>query len=221
MAAWGYIKKYFKVFLVASAIALTVRLFVVEDFRIASGSMAPNLLTGDLVLVSKSSFNLRIPFSTYELFRFRLPRRGEIVAFNLPGKGGETYVKRVVAVEGDKLQIKSGQVWVNGNASGYRAIEGSPAATRQVAGVSAPLFFESFGSGEEHVIRQTTKGDYGPIDIPKGQFFALGDNRPESTDCRSWGPLPLTSLQGRVAYIWLSVDGSGELRTGRAGTALP
>ncbi len=221
MAAWGNIKKYLKVFLAASCIALSVRLFILEDFRIASGSMSPNLLSGDLVLVWKSSFNLRIPFSTYELFRFRLPRRGEIVAFNLPGRGHETYVKRVVAVEGDRLQIKNGQISVNGAAASYRKIEGSPVPTRQVAGGANPLYFESLSTGEEHVIRMSTAGDYGPIDIPKGQFFALGDNRPESTDCRSWGPLPLTSLQGRVAYIWLSVDGEGELRSGRAGTSFP
>lgn len=222
MEAFKKIRGYLKVFLVASAFALLVRLFIVEDFRIASPSMEPNLLTGDLVLVSKSAFNLRVPFSTYELFRFRVPRRGEVVAFSLPGRGTDTYVKRVIATEGDKLQIKQGQITINGAPAKYRKVEGSVVPPRQVAGAPAStLFFESFADGEEHLVRLVGKGDYGPIDIPKGQFFALGDNRPESQDSRGWGPLPLTSLKGRVSFIWLSVDGTGELRSGRAGTRLP
>ncbi len=220
MAFFDRMRSLFGVFMVALVVALGVRVFLLEDYRITSVSMAPNLMTGDLVFVSKSAFNLKLPFSAYELFRFRSPRRGEVIAFNLPGRGSDTYVKRVVAVEGDRLQIKKGEIFLNNAFVKYRKTE-VPAALRQVASPPLTQVWESLGEGEEHLIRPDPKGEYGPIDIPKGTFFALGDNRPESLDGRSWGPVPLTALKGRVSYIWLSVDPKGSLRPGRAGTPIP
>jgi signal peptidase I len=222
MERWARIRSYAGVFLVASLIALSVRLFLLEDYRIASASMVPNLVKGDLVFVSKSAYNLRLPFSTYELVRFRLPRPGEVVAFTLPGKAGGTFVKRVVALEGDTLEIRRGRVSVNGEPAKYRKIEGAPAAdsTRSVASQGA-VEWETLEGGTDHLIRVDPRASYGPIVVPKDHFFALGDNRPESVDARVWGPIPLSSLKGRVTYIWLSVDNSGTLRPGRAGTRIP
>src|SRR4051812_27461601 len=99
------LKRLLGVFFWATFLALSIRLFVIEDYRLFSDSMAPSLLSGDLIFVSKPTFNLRLPFSSYELVKFRRPRRGEIVAFALPDHGLETYVKRVVATEGDEVSI--------------------------------------------------------------------------------------------------------------------
>ena len=196
---------FVRMFIVATAIALAVRLFVVEDYRIVSDSMAPGLLGGDLVFVSKSAFNLRLPFSTYELARLRTPRRGEVVAFTLPDRGGQTFVKRVVALEGDKVSMRENRLEVNGVFAGYRT-EADALLETNADGVTYPV-----AGGK------ATAKDYGPVEIPAGHFFALGDNRADSVDSRSWGPVPLSCLKGRVALVWLSLDDAGHLRRGRAG----
>lgn len=202
-------KKAFKLFLVATLVALAVRLFLIENYRITSGSMLPNLLTGDLVLASKYDFALRIPFSIYELIRFRTPREGEIVALGLPSNAAATFVKRVVANEGDRVAIRKGELFVNEKAVSYLPIDSS-------AGI--PRVYEQLPNGAVYDIQwdRANAPDFGPVDIPPGHFFVLGDNRNDSIDSRSWGPVPYSFLKGKVRFIWLSVDSPGKLRSGRS-----
>ncbi|NBX75437.1 MAG: signal peptidase I [Proteobacteria bacterium] len=198
-------KNIAKSFLIATATALVVRLFVVEDFRISSDSMTPNLLKGDLILVSKSAFNLRLPFSSFELFRTGKPKRSEVVAFSVPEQGTDTYVKRIVALGGDRVEIKEGSLWINGEMAEYQE---TPESNQ---------ILEKWPSGRSY---QITKGksqlaDYGPVDVPADHFFALGDNRSDSVDSRKWGPVPYSCLKGRVALVWISVGSSGGVRPSR------
>lgn len=177
-----------KAFFIATVTALTLRLFVIEDYRITSDSMMPNLLKGDLVLVSKSAFNLRLPFSSFELVRTGKPAREDIVAFSVPGSGNETYIKRIVGVGGDRIEIKKGELWLNGE-------------------VVRPSYSLS--------VTDTEVPDYGPIDIPEAHFFALGDKRTDSIDSRVWGPIPYSCLKGRVSLVWLSINHQGQIRSER------
>lgn len=203
-------RRHINLFLLATGVALVCRFFFIEDYRIVSDSMSPGLLSGDLVFVSKFDFNLRLPFSTYEIFRFRLPRRGEIVTFTLPDRGLQAFVKRVVAIEGDKVVLRKGVLEVNGVPAKYEA------ATGTVPGELSLM--ERWPDGLVYPIRwdQGKEKDYGPVEVPPGHFFALGDNRSSSVDSRSWGPVPLSCLKGHVAYVWLSVDSDGNLRKGRS-----
>ena len=179
-------KSFAIVVVVATAVALSVRLFVIESFRVISHSMVPTLNDGDIVFVSKMAYNMRVPFSTYELLRTGKPKANEVVAFSLPDKGGETFIKRVVGVEGDQVQIRGGKVFIN---------------DKEV---------QTFGKGP-------IAGEYGPVDVPTGHFFAMGDNSGDSTDSRTWGPIPDSCLKGRVALVWFSIDDSGGLRSDRIG----
>jgi len=188
----------------ATLVALAFRMFVVEDFRITSDSMAPGLVPGDLVFVSKSAFNLHLPFSTYELIRFRPPMRGEVVAFSLPERGFDTFVKRIAALENDRIHIKKGALYINGTQADYlKNPDGS--LVEKIGGVTYPIQNE-----------MTPTRDYGPVDIPKNHFFALGDNRMASIDSRNWGPVPYSCLKGRVSVVWLSLGSEG-LRRERFG----
>lgn len=197
-------KNILKAFVVATVTALTVRLFIIEDYRIASDSMRPGLLKGDLILVSKAAFNLRLPFSTFELARTGRPQRSEVVAFSVPDQGSDTYIKRVVAVSGDKVEIKEGVLWVNSVAYQYRKTEG----TEEV--------WEENPSGQSYrIVPNQGSENYGPVDVPPDHFFVLGDNRLESVDSRQWGPVPYSCLKGRVALVWLSVGTEGALRPQR------
>ncbi len=183
------IKFFSRLFLIATLSALLVRLFLVEDYRIKSNSMFPTLWVGDLTFVSKSAFNIRVPFSTYEIIKFKRPDRNEVVAFTLPDKGNDTFVKRVIGLDGDVIAIKNNQLLVNG------------------AVVPSPFMQDS-----------QLVPDYGPVDVPKDHFFAMGDNRADSIDSRKWGPVPYSCLKGRVVMVWLSLADNGTLRADRFGT---
>lgn len=194
-----------KAFVLATGVALALRLFLVEDFRIVSNSMQPGLLKGDIVLVTKSSFSFRFPFSTYELLRTASPRVGDVVAFSLPDQGHQTFVKRVIALSGDRVEIRAGVLLVNDKPATYEpASESLEWEAREQTRYLLP------GS-------RARSADYGPVDVPKDHFFALGDNRLDSVDSRAWGPIPYSSLQGRVKWVWLSVGENGELRWNRIG----
>ncbi len=182
----------------ATATALFVRVFIIEDYRIASNSMFPNLEIGKLIFVSKSSFSLKLPFSSYEVIKFSRPKRSEIVAFSLPEKGHMTYVKRVVALAGDRVEIKSGNLYVNGELAKYQKT--SPSERQLAESDSNIVQVEQLLETKPYkiLIEKDKLPNYGPIDIPPNHFFALGDNRLESVDSRSWGPVPYSYLKGKV-----------------------
>lgn len=192
-----------KLFVIATAVALFARLFVIEDFRIASSSMLPNLKPGKLIFVSKSAFSLHLPFSSYEVIKFSSPKPSEIVAFNLPEKRNVTFVKRVVALAGDRVEIKSGELYINGNLAKY---EVPSTGDRQLASTQTVIQLEKLPleQSESYKIQLNKEKivNYGPIDIPPNHFFALGDNRSESVDSRVWGPVPYSCLKGRIVAIF-------------------
>src|SRR4051812_37892456 len=165
MKRWA--RSFLGVLLLATAAALAVRLFFVEDYRIVSSSMYPTLRTGDLVFVSKVSYNVRLPFSTYEVAKLRRPGRGEIVVFSLPEHGLETYVKRVVAIEGDKVALREGKLFVNGMVAGYGSyvLPDDPSARG--------LRLETLNGLAYPIEEERNAQDYGPVDVPPGHFFAL------------------------------------------------
>ena len=202
------LKRTIGTFFWATFVALSIRLFVIEDFRIFSDSMSPTLLSGDLIFVTKSAFNLRLPFSSYEVLKIRRPRRGEVVAFSLPDHGWETYVKRVVAIEGDEVSIRDGQLLINGNRVGLQQGEDA----------SSHVQWESIETGLSYPIvwDRSQIPNYGPVQVPQGHYFVLGDNRVKSVDSRSWGPIPYSCLKGKVSLIWLSLGPEG-LRRDRIG----
>jgi signal peptidase I len=201
---------------IATLIASLVRLCLLEDFRIASGSMVPSLLSGDLVFVNKFEYNLRLPFANYELAKFRRPKVTDVVAFTLPDRGLETFVKRVVAVEGDKVALRGGIFYVNDRAAAYQ-----PADLPTPAGMAPEVKVEweqMEGVSRFLVVRDLPHlKDYGPVDVPPGYFFVMGDNRADSVDSRTWGPIPYSCLKGRVGLIWLSVNPLGDIRRDRVG----
>lgn len=190
-------------FLLATLVALSARFVFVENFRVSSDSMRPNLMAGDLLLVSKFNYALRIPFTSIEFYRFRNPIPGEIVLFTLPEFGMDTYVKRVIALEGDTVQIKDGVLTVNGVQATYGDVATTPGMKREILAQQT----------ERLVIPDRNKGgDYGPAKIPRGHFFVLGDNRGESVDSRKWGPVPLSYLRGKAWFVWMSLAQGGHAR---------
>lgn len=190
-------KSILKLFVIATVTALVVRLFGIENYRVVSNSMFPNLKVGEVIFVAKSAFSIKLPFSSYEVVKFSRPKRSDIVAFSLPQHSNVTHVKRVVAVAGDRVEIRDGKLYINNQVSTYQNVE---PANRQLAAVQASVALEKILGAPDYSVQLDRQAlpNYGPIDVPANHFFVLGDNRSDSVDSRTWGPIPYSSLKGKV-----------------------
>lgn len=192
---------------------LIVRSFLVEPFRIPSSSMVPTLKIGDHIFVSKYPFGLFMPFTKYELIRTGSPKRGDVVVFLFPKKDESLhYIKRVVGLPGDKLQFQGKDLFINGELVWKEKVT-DPSEIEKITGSKespGELYREKLGE-KIHYIRYLggPGGDFGRssevVEVPPDSFFMAGDNRDDSYDSRSWGPVPRRNLKGRAEIIWLSL----------------
>ena len=219
--AWETIK----IVLQALAIALFVRVFFYQPFNIPSGSMKKTLLVGDYLFVSKLSFGyskFSFPFSP-ELFSGRIfgkePTRGDVVVFRLPRDHSLDYIKRVIGLPGDEIQMKGGVLYINGTA--VPKVRKGEFTTPEDEGVNQtiPVFEETLPNGVKYMVLDSEPS--GPFDntavykVPAGHYFMMGDNRDNSTDSRAaWGVsyVPYENLIGRAEVIFYSCASDEEGR---------
>lgn len=202
---------------IACAIALGIRTFLYEPFNIPSGSMIPTLLVGDYLFVSKLSYGysrysmpLSLPLVPGRVL-FTEPERGDVVVFKLPSDNSTDYIKRIVGLPGDTIQVKGGILQINGNAVKRRQIEDFQPenGARPVA-----QFIETLPNGREHRILELSdsmSADNTPVyHVPAGHYFAMGDNRDNSRDSRfpEVGPIPTENLVGRAEILFYSTNGT-------------
>ncbi|WP_462320698.1 signal peptidase I [Halochromatium sp.] len=207
-----YARSFFPVILVV----LLLRSFVVEPFRIPSGSMMPTLLVGDFILVNKFSYGLRWPVLNSKFLDLGEPERGDVIVFRFPRDESVDYIKRVIAVPGDQVYYRDKTVYVNGEPleqvplGEYVDDQGRP--TGLVEAIE-----EVDGGGEHEILINPRTGDFprscrvlagGPVTVPEGMYFVMGDNRDNSNDGRCWGFVPEENLVGKAFAIWMSWDGS-------------
>jgi len=184
------VREYFELIAETAVFVFFVMTFVVQAFQIPTGSMEPTLLVGDFLLVNKLVYSS----PSTALDKLLLPRRGirrhDIVVFKYPKELTKDYVKRVVALEGEKLEIKNKQVYINEQpiAESYKVHNDSRVFTKD---------------GYYHY-DDAIRDNFGPIVVPPGQLFVMGDNRDNSEDSRYWGFLPLDNIKGRPWVIYFS-----------------
>ncbi len=213
-----------KTIVYAVLIALVVRTVAYEPFNIPSGSMVPTLLVGDYLFVSKFSYGYSrysLPFGP-PLFSGRLffhsPERGDVVVFKLPTDNSTDYIKRVIGLPGDHIQMKNGILFINGQPVPRRRIQDY--LYQEGPGAVLPLaqYIETLPNGVQHRIIEMS--DNGPLDntqeyvVPSGDYFMMGDNRDNSQDSRvlsAVGYVPAENLIGRAEFIFFSTDGSARL----------
>ncbi len=215
----GGARETFRTVLYAVLIALVIRTFAYEPFNIPSASMMPTLLIGDYLFVSKFSYGYSrysLPFGP-PLFDGRIfesmPERGDVAVFRKPTGDHEDYIKRIVGLPGDTIQVIGGILHINGAAVERRQIEDYIDST----GRSYRQYIETLPNGVEHRIFEV-QGDGGGFDntepfvVPEGHFFAMGDNRDNSRDSRTTevGFVPMENLVGRAEFIFLSADSTAE-----------
>lgn len=202
----------------AFAIAMAVRVVAFEPFNIPSGSMRPTLLEGDYLFVSKYSYG----YSRYSFF-FGFPpfdgrimespvERGDVAVFRKPPENDIDYIKRIIGLPGDRIQVKAGILHINGEAVERRAVDDFvDEYGRRIA-----QYEETLPNGVKHLILESS-GDTGYADntiefvVPEGHYFAMGDNRDNSQDSRVIGPVPAQNLIGRAEFLFFSTDGSAAL----------
>jgi signal peptidase I len=205
----------------AVIIALFVRTFLFEPFSIPSGSMIPTLLVGDYLFVSKYSFGYSrysLPLSL-PLFEGRIwsapPERGDVVVFKLPADNSTDYIKRVIGLPGDRIQIKGGVVHINDEAVRRELVPATnPRRFAEGSAVASQRYVEILPNGRRHLIQELTDGgawdNTGVYLVPADHYFVLGDNRDSSRDSRflEVGYVPFVNLIGRAERIFFSVDGN-------------
>jgi signal peptidase I len=211
---------------VAVLIALLLRAFVVEAFKIPSGSMIPTLEVGDHIFVNKFVYGLRVPMTDRFVRHNAAPRRGDVIVFVYPQDEAKDFIKRIVGVEGDVLEMQDGVLFVNG-----REVERCPVRelayqernelTGEVERQRGELFIETMDLGSDEEVRyhvlynrvdEGTGEDWGPERVPPGQVYVMGDNRDNSHDSRRWGGVPLENIKGRAWVIWWSNGPNAGLR---------
>lgn len=172
------IKEYAKSIIIAFIIALFIRTFVVQAYKIPSGSMIPTLLIGDHILVNKFIYGFKIPYIRKTIIPVSQPKRGDVIVFIFPLDKSKDFIKRVIGLPGDKIEIVGHNVYINGR-----------------------LYKDRHAYYDENGMQVQR---FGPIKVPKWGLFVMGDNRNHSYDSRFWGFVPLSYVKGKAFFIYWS-----------------
>lgn len=179
-------REYGEAILIAFILALFIRTFIVQAFKIPSGSMKPTLLVGDHILVNKFLYGVKIPFTDITLVPVKKPKRGDIVVFKFPEDPKKDFIKRVIAVSGDTVQIRNKEVYINDKP------------------IDDPYGIHI----DPHIIpgKLRPRDNLDPVSVPPDSLFVMGDNRDHSYDSRFWGFVKLSSVKGKAFIIYWSWD---------------
>lgn len=173
------IKEWAETIIIATLLALFIRSFIVQPFKIPSGSMHETLIEHDRILVNRFIYGLRIPFTTTRIFKFNYPKRGDVIVFNYPEDPKRAFIKRLIALGGDVVEIKDGKIYINSKELVHPSIKN---------------------------IYYYNRGDYGligqKITVPKNSYYVLGDNSRSSRDSRYWGFVDDKYLIGKAFFVY-------------------
>lgn len=180
------IRETIEAIVVALILALTIRTFVVQAFKIPSSSMEPTLLVGDHILVNKFMYGFSVPFTNIKLVPFTKPKRWDVVVFKFPKDKSKDYIKRVIGVEGDTVEVRNKKIFING-----KEVEDPYGFHKD------PITFPAINESRDN---------FGPFTVPKDSIFVMGDNRDSSFDSRFWGVVKLSEIRGKAFIIYWSWD---------------
>lgn len=197
-----------------------LRSFVVEPFKIPSGSMIPTLLVGDFILVNKFTYGIRLPIVGTKIMSLNEPQRGDVMVFRYPSDPSLDYIKRVVGLPGDKVVYRNKRLTVNGVEQPLKAL---PDYLHKDKLYYSPQFSERLGATEHLILNEKDAPAYVPFvtqfpfrenciyntegvscTVPAGHYFMMGDNRDASSDSRVWGFVPEANIVGKAFLIWFN-----------------
>lgn len=203
------------------AMVFFLRSFLYEPFKIPSSSMVPTLVVGDLILVNKFTYGIRLPIINKKIININNPQRGDVMVFKYPKDTALDYIKRVVGVPGDKIVYKNKQLTVNGEKISYQQLPDyldeehlsySKQYTENLTGVShrilnderAPSFVQNPDAFPQHELCTYNIEGFA-CTVPPGQYFMMGDNRDNSLDSRYWGFVPDKNIVGKAFFVWMNL----------------
>jgi len=190
-------------------VVLVVRSFIVEPFRIPSGSMMPTLLVGDFILVNKFAYGIRLPVLNTKVIETGSPQRGDVFVFRYPEDPKVDFIKRVIGVPGDHIVYRNKVLYINDEVAPPQYPESYVGDGGGKVMTGARHLYEKLGSVAHDILvmpgRNVFGGDFEFI-VPEGQYFAMGDNRDNSRDSRAWGTVPEANLVGKAIFIWMNWD---------------
>lgn len=229
---------------VALLLVFMVRSSLIEAFKIPSGSMIPTLLVGDHIFVNKFAYGVILPFSDWMwlsdspkyLIHREPPQRGDVVVFRYPKNMSQFYIKRVIGTPGDTVELRSKELYINGQKMERTlAPDQLETVNKLLEGTSyarptLELFQEKLGEKTPSILLDKASyfglsENFGPVTVPVGNYFVMGDNRDASNDSRYWGFVPMENIRGKAVVIWLSLqlnfeDKEFAFRPMRTGTLL-
>jgi len=189
-------REYFESLVIAVALALFVRTFVFQAFKIPTGSMEPNLLIGDHLIVNKMVFSPAASGFERAILPHRAIRRGDVIVFKFPEDPTRDFIKRVIGLPGDQLELRRKKILINGQEIPEPYVH-----------FLVPLSAESDKRSDD------LREEYGPVTVPADQYFMMGDNRDNSQDSRYWGFMPASYVKGQALFIYFSVgDSIGDIQ---------
>jgi signal peptidase I len=189
-------REYFESICVAVILALFVRTFVVQAFKIPTGSMENNLLIGDHLLVNKFLFAPTASALERTLLPIDPIRRGDILVFKFPEDPERDFIKRVIGLPGERLEMRDKRIYINGEVIDEPYVH-----------FLFPV--EDRGPGDADFTSEDVQRNYGPVEVPADHYFMMGDNRDNSQDSRYWGPMPRDYVKGKALFVYFSFGDSG------------
>lgn len=187
-------REYLEALIIALALAFVIRTFVVQAFKIPSESMLETLQVGDHLLASKFAYGVKLPFTNKYIYEGKDPERGDIIIFQYPNNPSIDYIKRVIGVPGDTIEVRQKQLYRNGQP------------------VKEAYIRHTDPDGIEKI-----RDDYGPVTVPEGKYFVMGDNRDNSLDSRFWGFVDKSAIRAKAWRIYWSWGGLDNIRWDRIG----
>lgn len=199
--------EYARAFFPVILIVFLLRSFLVEPFRIPSGSMLPSLHVGDFILVNKFRYGIRLPVVNVKLAGISAPGRGDVLVFRFPHDKSVNFIKRVVGVPGDRVEYRNKQLFINGAPAVQSADGEFDYRESDQRRIHAARLREKLDGVEHDILvdggRRSTSMEF---TVPAGQYFVMGDNRDHSNDSRYWGFVPEANIVGKAFFIWFSWD---------------
>jgi len=206
-------------------IVFLLRSFLVEPFKIPSGSMIPTLLVGDFILVNKYVYGIRIPVLNRKVIEIDRPKRGDVMVFRYPVDPSLDYIKRVVGVPGDRIEYRNKRVYINGAPVPVKRVEDYLSRERMQF---SQRYVETLGAKQHEILVEEDAPSYVQrirsfpfqdncnyntagltCTVPPEHYFVMGDNRDNSSDSRVWGFVPDSAVVGRAFFIWLNFNELG------------
>ena len=202
----GFLLDWAKIFTISVVLFFGIKTFLVEAFKIPSGSMEKTLLVGDFLLVNKMVYGAEVPFTGKHLPAIRHPQRGDVIVFQWPLDPSKNFVKRLVGIPGDTLMMSEGDLYVNGRRQAERYVSHSEP--------EADPTNSDFEWQKKYLVKTAeaasnappSRNNWGPLVVPKDKYFVLGDNRDNSLDSRYWQFVPDSLIRGRPMFVYYSYD---------------